>query len=429
MQRTMIGKVEPCKSVKIQGFVEHLRDKKSMQFLVVRDITGSIQVTIEKEKLPEIAEKVSGLLVDSVVTITGEVLKSEFVKLNGMELIPTSLEVESYSEALPIAKDSSIDQKMDYRWIDLRDPKNIAIFKISTFIEKCMRDYMINCDAIEIHTPKISVQSSEGGSEVFKVDYFGQPAFLTQSPQLYKQMAMSAGFEKVFEIGPYYRAESSFTNRHATEFMGFDVEMSYIESHHDVMDLEEGLIKYVLERVSQNYGDVLENLFNTKVVVPTNIPRLKFKDVVEILEKEYGYKSVKNDLDQESEKLIGKYVLDKYNSEFVFVTDYPFEARAFYSMKCEEDPKYTKSFDLIWNGQEITSGAQREHRYNVLKSQIEEKGINRENMKDYLEFFKYGCPPHGGLGLGLARFFVKLLNLQTIKEVCYIFRGPNRIKP
>lgn len=430
MKRTLINEIVPETEIMISGWVERIRESKNMIFLVVKDITGHIQVTIEKANNEEMANVLHGVIANSVVSVYGVAHLSEYVKMGGIEIIPTKVEVLSKSEALPITEEASVEQQLNYRWIGLREDRNILIFKVQTLMEKAMRDYLIQNRFIEIHTPKITAQSSEGGSEVFRLDYFGQPAYLTQSPQLYKQMAMASGFERVLEIGPYFRAEQSFTARHATEFVGLDIEMSYIESHYDVMDVQEGMITYMLEQVHKEYGEQIKEVFGVDIVVPTvKFPRLSFKDAMEILKNECGYNTGKNDFDTESERLICKYVYEKFGSEFVFITDYPFEARAFYTMKHEDNPTYSKSYDLLWKDVEITSGAQREHRPDMLTANIKEKGINPEVMKSYIEFFTYGCPPHGGFGLGLARLLAKMLNLPNIKEASFLFRGPNRILP
>ena len=244
MERTLIQNVKPDCKVKISGFVENLRNKSAMQFIVLRDITGKIQVTVEKAKLPEVAKIIDGVTVESVLTITGTAVKNDYVKLGGVEIIPETVVVDSVAAAvLPIDKESGLDLRLDYRWLDLRDPAKAQIFKVQTALERYMVDWLVEHGFINIHTPKISAISSEGGSEVFEIkNYFGSPAYLTQSPQLYKQMSMMAGLDRTFEIGECYRAESSFTSRHATEFTALDVEISHIESHHDVMDIEENLL-------------------------------------------------------------------------------------------------------------------------------------------------------------------------------------------
>ena len=263
MKRTLINEIVPETEIMISGWVERIRESKNMIFLVVKDITGHIQVTIEKANNEEMANVLHGVIANSVVSVYGVAHLSEYVKMGGIEIIPTKVEVLSKSEALPITEEASVEQQLNYRWIGLREDRNILIFKVQTLMEKAMRDYLIQNRFIEIHTPKITAQSSEGGSEVFRLDYFGQPAYLTQSPQLYKQMAMASGFERVLEIGPYFRAEQSFTARHATEFVGLDIEMSYIESHHDVMDVQEGMITYMLEQVHKEYGEQIKEVLFT----------------------------------------------------------------------------------------------------------------------------------------------------------------------
>ena len=430
MERTYIKDIQPNKEIKIQGFIEKIREPKSMIFIVLKDTTGKVQVTIDRAQNPEVEKQITGKLAGSVITVYGTCFLSEYVKMGGKEVIPTKIVVESEAEALPINNEAKIEERLNYRFIDLRDENKALIFKIATDVEMAMREFCLSNNFVEIHTPKISAQSSEGGAEVFKLDDFGQPAYLTQSPQLYKQMAMSAGFERVFEFGDCFRAEQSFTSRHATEFESFDVEMSYVSSHHDVMDFEEGLIKYTLNKVSQKYAGVIEETFGVKVNVPTcEFPRIKYEDALKILKEEYSYTGAANDFDTESERLICDYALKKYGCEFVFITDYPTSQRAFYSMVCEDDVKYSKSYDLLWKDQEITSGAQREHRPNCLKDNIKAKGINPDNMQGYVDFFRYGCPPHGGFAIGMARFIAKMLNLSSIKEATYLFRGPNRLLP
>lgn len=419
MKRTLIKDVQAGNKVKIAGFVENLRNKSTMQFLVLRDITGKIQVTVEKAKLPEIATIIDGVTVESVLTITGTAVKNDYVKLGGMEIIPDHVEVDSVAAVLPIDKESGLDLRLDYRWLDLRDPAKVQIFKVQTALERYMVDWLNEHGFINIHTPKITAISSEGGSEVFEIkNYFGSPAYLTQSPQLYKQMSMMAGFDRTFEIGECYRAENSFTSRHATEFTALDVEISHIDNHHDVMDLEENLLVDVLTKLHQQFGDL--------IVAPTvKFPRLTLQEVYKILRDEKHYsmpKAVQGDIDPDGERLIGEYAKEKYGSDFVFITDYPHAARAFYTMG-------DRSFDLLYKGVEITSGAQREHRYEQLKQNIIEHGIDPTHMQEYLAFFRYGAPTHGGFAIGLARLMARMLDLPTVKESCFIFRGPTRLKP
>ncbi len=418
---------------KIKGMVETIRDKKIM-FIVIRDVTGAVQVTIEKDKCPEVYAEAKKLTPHSFVSVEGECVFSTYVRNGGKEIYPTALEIMSIADVLPIQSDSGQDLRMDYRWIDLRDEKKLFMFKIQTAFEKYAVEFFNKNNFIEIHTPKITALSSEGGSEVFELkDYFGQKACLTQSPQLYKQMSMMAGFDKTFEIGEYFRANPSFTSRHDTEFTGIDVEISYIESHHEVMDVEEALLSYIIKGIKNEFNDEYKKYFGKDVLdMDVKIPRIPLYEVYRILKEEKNYevpRALKGDLDPDGEKLICQYVKEKYNSDFVFIVDFPAKARAFYSMKHEDNPELTKTYDLLFRGIEITSGAQREHRYEQLKQNIAEQGIDPESMHEYLEFFRYGAPTHGGFGLGLTRTLVRLFELPSVKDVTFLFRGPNRLKP
>ncbi|MCH5155727.1 MAG: aspartate--tRNA(Asn) ligase, partial [Clostridiales bacterium] len=312
--------------------------------------------------------------------------------------------------------------------------KKVFMFRIQTAFERLAVEYFNKNGFIEIHTPKITALSSEGGSEVFELkNYFGQKAYLTQSPQLYKQMSMMAGFDRTFEIGEYFRANPSFTSRHDTEFTGIDVEVSFIDSHHDVMDIEEALLAYVINGVKAEFNEEYKKHFGTDIIsLDYKIPRITLAEAYKILKDEMNYevpRALKGDLDPDGEKLICKYVKEKFGSDFVFIIDFPAKARAFYSMKQDENPELTKTYDLLFKGIEITSGAQREHRYENLKKNIEENGIKPESMTEYLDFFRYGAPTHGGFGLGITRTLVKLFDLPSVKDVTFLFRGPSRLKP
>lgn len=423
--------------VEIQGFVENIRNLQWVAFVIIRDNTGKVQVTIEKseESNKEMIDIISALNNESTVKIIGKVLQNEKVKLGGREIIPTKIEVTSTSleSELPINikdKDASlIDARLDHRWLDLRNDYNANIFRIQSKFVEAMREFLYKNNFIEIHTPKLIGAASESGSEVFEVKYFDRLAYLAQSPQFYKQMAMSSGLDRIFEVGPVFRAENSNTNRHTTEFTGFDLEFSYIDSFEDVMNLEEELLTYALAKVKESYGDLIRDVYGKEVIVPTTkFPRIKLSDLYKELESRYGYKipeEAKVDLTTEAEKLSYKYSMEVYNSEFLFVTDYPKDKRAFYHMRKDGIPQ---GYDLIWRGVEITTGAQREHRYEQLLNQAKEKGLDND-VKFYLEFFKYGCPPHGGFGLGVDRLTMLLLGLPSLKESMFIFRGPNRLNP
>ena len=424
------------KEIELSGFVENIRNIKWVQFLVLRDSTDKVQVTIEKsdENNALMVELVNNLTVESTIKVTGTLKKNENVRLRGMEFIPTKIEVTSTSDAeLPINihdKDAQLlDQRLDYRWLDLRNEYNFNIFKIQSDMVKFMREFMYSRDFTEIHTPKLIGAASESGADVFEVKYFDRKAYLAQSPQFYKQMAISSGYDKVFEVAPVFRAENSNTSRHTTEFTGFDVEFAYIDSYRDVMDLEEELLTYTLEKLNEKYGELVKKLYDKEIVVPKEkFPRVKLADLYDELEKRYDYKvdeSEKTDLTTEAERLSYRYAMDEFNSEFIFVTDFPKEKRAFYHMRKDDVPE---GYDLIYRGVEITTGAEREHRYDVLVKQAKEKGLDKD-VEFYLEFFKYGCPPHGGFGIGVDRLTMLVLGLPSVKESMLIFRGPNRLNP
>lgn len=424
------------KEIEVQGFVESIRDLPYVQFVILRDSTGKIQVTIEKseEKNKDMVDLISNLTIESTIKVRGKLIESPKVKLNGMELIPNDIEVTSLSSnELPIdikSKNSSLrETRLDYRFLDLRRDDNILLFKCETLFEHSLREFCINNNFIEIHSPKIAAGAAESGAEVFKINYFGQEACLSQSPQFYKQMAMASGFDKVFEIGPAFRAENSHTSYHATEINMADIEISWINSVDDVMDLEEEILKYAIRKVNEKYGEDIKKIFNVELTnTDVNFPRITFKEAKEILKEKYHYVGEKeDDLDRKEEVLLCKYSKKEYGSNFIFVTKFPFEARPFYHMLDENGD--TCSYDLLYNGVEITTGAQREHRIDILKNQMIEKEINCDNLQFYLDFFKYGCPPHGGFAIGIARVMMQMFGFDNIREATFIYRGPNRLNP
>ena len=412
----------------VGGMVETIRDKKNIQFIVIKDASGKIQLTVEKDKFPKVGEKFSKLLPGATVIVEGDLVLSEFVKMGGKEILVENVEVTSESEVTPITEETSIDQRLDFRWIDLRSQKNLLMFKVQTFVQDCFRRFLMDRDFIEIHSPKLIGTASESGSEVFEVKYFDTKAYLAQSPQFYKQMAIAGGFGRVFECGPVFRAEKSHSKKHATEFTGFDLEFSGIESQEDIMVMEEELLEYTLRNLKEKYGEDIKSVFGVEIVVPTlPFPRIKLSELYAELKQNYGYlvpEEEQDDMTTEAEKLCKQFTMEKYGHEFVFVTDFGPRKRAFYHLRKNGIPQ---GYDLVWKGMEITTGAQREHRYEILKEQAREKGLEKD-VEFYLQFFKYGCPPHGGFGLGLDRFMINLLDL-NIKEVQFVFRGPDRLTP
>lgn len=422
------------KEIEIQGFVENVRNLQWVQFLIIKDVTGKVQVTIEKseEKNKELIEIVDNLTIDSTVKIKGKLIENTKVKLNGMEIIPESIIVTSKASELPFnykdLNSVNLDTRLDYRFIDLRNENNAMIFKIQSCLVKYLREYLYKNNFTEIHTPKLIGAASESGSEVFEVKYFDRKAYLAQSPQFYKQMAMASGLERIFEVAPAFRAENSNTNRHATEFTSFDLEFSYINDFNDVMNLEAEMLTYGLKKLKEEMGLEIREKLGIDITVPTlPFPVMTLKEVYKELKEKYNYETEEvNDLTTEAERLLGKLAKEKYNHEFVFVTEYPIEKRAFYHMRDENG--ILQGYDLIWRGVEITTGAQREHRYEQIVKNAEEKGL-KDDVKFYLEFFKYGCPPHGGFAIGLDRLTMLLLDIPSVKETEFLFRGPNRLNP
>ncbi|GAP15622.1 nondiscriminating aspartyl-tRNA synthetase [Longilinea arvoryzae] len=439
MERTFIADLRQHigEEVKIQGWLQVLRDQKKMQFLVVRDTTSTVQVAFWKGNDAALAEQISTLTTESALTITGTVVDNPVVKLGGLELQLASLEVnnlaespmpfEPYGDTLP-----QLDFRMDWRYLDLRRKENLLLFQVQTTAEFAMREFCQQNRFVEIHTPKIVGAPSESGAELFTIEYFDRKAYLAQSPQFYKQMAMAAGFERVFEIGPVFRADPSFTSRHMTEFTGVDMEISWTQSHEDVMAIQERWLNHIYQRVKDVHGEQIREVFNHEIVVPTlPFPRIPMAEVIQIL-KQRGYQlpaDKKGDIDPGGEREIAAYVKEKYNHDFVFVTDWPITARPFYHMRHPNNPNLTMSYDLIANGLEITTGAQREHRPEILKKQALEKGLHLEPIQFYLDFFRFGCPPHGGFGLGLSRLLMVMLGLNNIRESVFLFRGPTRLIP
>ena len=437
MERTYIKDVKKHtgKKILLSGFVQTLRKQGGIAFLILRDVTSTVQTVIIKSNT-EAFTTIQDLSLESVVTIVGE-SKENPQAPNGIEVLVETIEVLSKAEPeLPIPVDekgeseTNLDTRLDWRYLDLRKQKSVLIFKVWTALEQAFREYCIQNDYLEIHSPKTVVTSTESGSELFQIDYFGQKAYLAQSPQFYKQMAMAAGFEKVFEVGPVFRANPSSTSRHDTEFTMYDIEKSFISSHHDLLDEEEKMMVAILTAIKNKYGKEIKEIYSQDIEVPNQpFPRVTFREAKKILAQQNVPSEKKDDLSPEEERAICEYFKNKEGHDFVFVHEFPTASRAFYSMRDEKDPTITKSFDLLYRGLEITSGAQREHRYEQLKNQIKEKGFKLEPFESYLNFFKYGCPPHGGFAPGPSRLLMKILGLTNVREVTYIYRGVKRLTP
>ncbi len=435
VKRTLITELPGLigKRVRVRGWVQALRDQKRVQFIVLRDETGLAQVVLAKDDPPsELNERVSGVTVESAVTIVGTVAADERVNLGGLEVKLEDLEVDSLAEPeVPIAPDSALDKRIDWRYLDLRRPDRKLIFEVQTTAERAMRDFWRKERFIEIHTPKLMGSASESGAELFKAEYFDRTAYLAQSPQFYKQMAMAAGFGKVFEVGPVFRANPSFTSRHDTEFTSVDVEISWIDSHDDVMAFEERWLAHVLAVVKEAHGEQIAQTFDTALVIPElPFPRVTLDDAKDLLrEAGHGAPGAGQDLDPPSERALSAIVKERHGHEFTFVTDYPTSVRPFYHMRYPDRPTVTKSFDLLWRGIELTTGAQREHRYDKLLEQAADKKVDVGPIQYYLDFFRFGAPPHGGFGFGLTRLLMQMLGQENVREVTFLYRGPHRLEP
>jgi aspartyl/asparaginyl-tRNA synthetase len=407
-------------TVTIAGWVDTLRLQRAMQFVLIRDHTGTVQVTWKRDG-GTLEKQLDDLTTESAVRITGTVKDNPIVALGGLEIIPDRVEVANRAQSpLPIDEHTGPELRLDWRHLDVRlRPRARQVFAVQTTVEQAMREFAYAHGCTEMHTPKLMGSASESGASVFKLGYFGTSAYLAQSPQFYKQMAIAAGIDRVFEIGPVFRAEPSYTSRHATEFTGVDAELAWIDGVEDVMSFEEQLLSHVITAVVHRHG--------LPVAVPElPFPRITMAQAQRVLRAD-GWAGDRDDLDPDGERRLCAHIKRETGHEFVFVTHYPASARPFYHMR--DQAGLTLSFDLLWNGLEITTGAQREHRYDVLLSQAAEKGLAPEPMADYLNCFRYGCPPHGGFGLGHGRLLMAMLGLESIRDATFLFRGPTRLAP
>lgn len=401
--------------------LEALRDQKHLQFIIGSDRSGKLQLVVQKSKVEQHAE-ISELLEGSTFSVTGLIVEAKQSKTFGVEMQVDSIVIHSKALPRPIMEDSSIDLRLDYRVVDLKHPKRQLMLQLRSAFEAGCREYLLQKEFTEIHTPKLMSQASESGSQVFEVKYFDKKAYLSQSPQFFKQMAVSAGLEAIFEIGPVFRAEESHSTRHMTEFTGFDVEFAWCFETIDVMKLEEDILTYAFSKLEPFKEKVME-LYGIELMTKPTVQYLTLAEAKEILADELKL-SVGQDLPDEGERLL----YEKLGKDLIFVSDYPIGKRPFYHMR-EAEKGTTKSFDLIFKGIEITTGAIREHRIDILEQQAIEKGIQPESIHHYLDSFKYGCPPHGGFGLGIERVITKLLGLGSVKEVSFVPRDPDRLTP
>jgi len=418
--------------VEIKGWVQDIRNLGGISFIVLRDRHGTIQITLPKKKIdPELFENMTSLSRESVVSVVGEVKASEQTEL-GLELIPMSFELYSKADVpLPMGVVDKVNVEMDTRlnnrFMDLRKPEIRAIFEIKSMMLELLNEAMVNNGFSQVSTPKIVESGAEGGATLFKLDYFGKPAYLAQSPQLYKQMLMSTGLDRIYETGPAFRAEHSNTNRHVTEFISFDGEMSWISSQSDIMRMIETVMDHILKGLKEKAEKQLAILGKEINVPSVPYPVLTYSECLKML-KEAGMNiNEGDDLGTEGEKLIGDLMLER-GHELYWISEYPELEKPFYIMEKDGTP-YSFSFDLDYKGQEISSGGQREHRYEKLVERMKKKGMDTDNFGFYLDAFRYGMPPHGGWGIGIERLLVKMLDLQNIREAILFPRDLSRLSP
>jgi len=434
--RELLSKASELEGAKVRvcGWVHRIRDLGGVKFVIVRDRTGFLQTVFKKGELSEeLLKVVESLREESVVCVDGVLRRAP--TREGFEVAALSLNVLSTPvEPLPLEVHSSLKAglttRLRYRWLDVRNPLVSKIFLLKAWVARKFREFYSSQGFVEIFTPKIVASGTESGANVFPVLYFDKVAYLAQSPQFYKQFAVIAGFEKVFEIGPVFRAEPHHTTRHLNEYHSLDIEVGFIESYNDVMDYVEGFFRKLAQDIDEVEDILKEYNVQPISIPPSGIPRIPMRKVYEILEEEYGKKiPYGEDLDPEGERLLGSYVKEKYKSDLVFVTEYPWRVRPFYTMRKEDEPEWTYSFDLLFRGLEVVTGGQREHRYEKLRENLRDKGLREEDFQYYLEFFKHGVPPHGGAGMGLERITMQILGLQNIREARLLPRDTERITP
>lgn len=419
-------------TVSVGGWVQDIRNLGGISFITMRDRDGTYQVTMPKKKIdPELFGMLTSLSRETVVRITGEVKESNQT-VTGWEIIPSSAEVVSEAAVpLPLGVVDKVNVEMDtrlnHRFMDLRKPEVRAIFELKALMVELIEEAVRSNGFRQVYTPKISAAGAEGGAELFKVQYFDRPAYLAQSPQLYKQILMSSGLDRVYELGPAFRAEQSNTNRHVTEFISFDGEMSWIENEEEVMAMIENVIDHVLTGLKERGAKQLEALGKDIKVPSRPYPILTYSECLKIVQDADLPLKEGDDLGTEGEKIVGEHMAAK-GSELYFIAEYPEEAKPFYIME-KDGTSYSFSFDLDFKGQEICSGGQREHRYDKLVARMEKKGLDPKDFEFYLEAFRYGMPPHGGWGIGIERLLVKALDLPNIREAILFPRDPARLSP
>jgi nondiscriminating aspartyl-tRNA synthetase len=422
------------REVVLMGWVHILRDKGKIKFLILRDEHGTTQITIPQKKVPpEVFEKAGLLKPETAIAVRGRVVEAKQVE-SGVETIPDEIRILNTSERLPIdvvegKVDIELDTRLNFRVLDLRKPTINAIFRVQHNLVRFAREYLESKDFVEIHTPKLVAEATEGGANLFEVKYFERKAYLAQSPQFYKQLMLLAGFGRVFEIAPVFRAEKHNTRRHINEYTSFDFEMAWISGVEDVMKMEEEMLHYSFMKTLEHSRRELDLLGVNFVVPHVPFKRIKYAEAIALVNKEGKDLVITDDLDPECERILGEIFPEKYGTEMVFITHYPLELRPAYTMPSLTDEGMTESFDLTYKGMEITTGGQRIHLYDLLVERFEAKGFDPDAFAFYLDPFKYGAPPHGGLGLGVERLTMQLLGIDNIREATLLPRDRDRLTP
>jgi len=424
------NEVKAGKTAKIAGWVHDKRDIGKLIFLVLRDREGTVQVTAKKgDASKSVFDTIKKVSKESFVKIEGKAVKNDRAP-GGVEISPSKFEVIAEADSpLPLEIsgkiDSNLDKRLDWKFLDMRRKEVRDIFKLQGKIVKLLDDFMEDHEVVRIFSSRLTGAPTEGGTEYFPLIYFNKEAFLAQSPQFYKEAALASGLDKVYEIGFVYRAEPHHTTRHLCEYVSYDYEM-VCESMDEVMDYEEKLIQYIFKRLNKEGKDILDE-YKVKLELPKKIPRIPVAEAVKIAKKK-GVKTDSHDLSPAAERAVCDHFKKKNGSSLVFIIDYKWKDKPFYVMKQKKDSKLAYSFDLLYEGQEITTGGQREHRYEQLAKQIKERGLKLEDY-DHIRFFKYGMPPHGGLGIGLERLVSRILGLENIREASLTPRDPSRLTP
>jgi aspartyl-tRNA synthetase len=422
------------KEVTISGWVHDVRKLGGINFLILRDREGTVQVTAPKKQVNEkITKTYEKLHQEDVVEIKGKVVKSKVAKV-GIEIIPSELKVISKSD-VPLPLDprgvtpATLDTRLDWRVLDLRKHENLAIFKIQAKLVEGMEEHLKKNGFMQVFTPCLLGGTSEGGSEVFKLKYFEKEAFLRQDPQLHRQLLIAAGFDKIFDLGPDWRAEFSDSPRHLCEYRGMAPEFAFMKDEADMMRLEESVVVTAMKKVAEECEKELKALKKEIKIPKAPFPELRFPKVYEILE-EFG-KKIKfgEDYDRESEKVLSNYVKEKFKSDFFFVNRFPSKVKPFYVMRVDEEPQWARSVDMVSKGIELSSGGQREHRYEKIIQQAKEMKMDLNGLKWFTEPFRYGVPPHGGFCLGVERFTMVVLDMANVKETVLFPRYPTRLLP